>query len=95
MPLIGTFPVAAEPACRANPAEPPCRANEAAGQTKTKKNAKAIFTEVFDIGSPALINWKRRKREADVGSRFPDTTKFYFRKNFGGHWRGKAFAPKG
>jgi hypothetical protein len=49
MPLIGTFPVAAEPACRANPAEPPCRANETAGQAKATKNAKAIFTEVFDM----------------------------------------------
>jgi hypothetical protein len=39
--LIGTFPVAAEPAC--------C-ANEAAGEAKTTKNAKAAFTEVFDMG---------------------------------------------
>jgi hypothetical protein len=49
IPLIGTFPVAAEPACRANPPEPPCRANEAAGHAKTTKMAKAIFTEVFDM----------------------------------------------
>jgi hypothetical protein len=49
IPLIGTFPIAAEPAGRANPAEPPCRANEVAGQAKTTKNAKAIFTEVFDM----------------------------------------------
>src|SRR6266403_4953317 len=50
IPLIGTFPVAAEPADRGNPpiaAEPACpppcppRANEAAGQAKTTKNAKA------------------------------------------------------
>jgi hypothetical protein len=49
MPLIGTFPVAAEPACRANPAEPPCRANEVAGHATTTKSANAIFTEVFDM----------------------------------------------
>jgi hypothetical protein len=50
IPLIGTFPVAAEPAGRANPAEPPCCANEAAGAAKTKNNAKAIFTVVFGMG---------------------------------------------
>jgi hypothetical protein len=50
IPLIGTFPVAAEPAGRANPAEPPCRANEAAGAAKTNDNAKAIFTVVFGMG---------------------------------------------
>ena len=49
MPLIGTFPVAAEPACRASSAEPPCHANEAAGQAATTKSAKATFTEVFDM----------------------------------------------
>jgi hypothetical protein len=41
MPLIGTFPVAAEPALRAN---------EAAGVARTKDTAKAIFTEVFGMG---------------------------------------------
>jgi hypothetical protein len=45
-PLIGTFPVAAEPERRANAADSPCRANEAAGQAKTTNNARA--TEVFD-----------------------------------------------
>jgi hypothetical protein len=39
--VIGTFPVAAEPAC--------C-ANEATGDAKTTKIAKATFTEVFDTG---------------------------------------------
>jgi hypothetical protein len=48
IPLIGTFPVAAEPAGRANPAKP-C-ANEAAGAAKTNDNAKAIFTVVFGMG---------------------------------------------
>src|SRR5437868_4090158 len=38
------IPVAAEPACRANPAEPPCaRANDAAGEAKTIRNAKATL----------------------------------------------------
>src|ERR1700716_2617168 len=41
IPLIGTFPVAAEPAGRAN---------EAAGAAKTNENAKAIFTVVFGMG---------------------------------------------
>jgi hypothetical protein len=39
--VIGSFPVAAEPVCWAN---------EAAGTAKTTKNAKATFTEVFDMG---------------------------------------------
>ena len=43
MPLIGTFPVAAEPALRAN-----C-ANEAAGEARITKTAKATFAEVFDM----------------------------------------------
>jgi hypothetical protein len=43
--VIGTFPVAAAPAC--------C-ANEAAGEAKTTKNAKAIFTDVFDKGGAPL-----------------------------------------
>ena len=43
-PLIGTFPVAAEPALRAN-----C-ANEAVEVAKTRKNAKAIFSVVFGMG---------------------------------------------
>jgi hypothetical protein len=46
IPLIGTFPVAAEPARRANAADPPCRADEAAGQAKTTNSAKAA--KVFD-----------------------------------------------
>jgi hypothetical protein len=43
MPLIGTLPVAGDPALRAN-----C-ANEAAGVAKVTKTAKAIFAEVFDM----------------------------------------------
>ena len=39
--MIGTFPVAAEPACRAN---------KAAEKAKTTKKAKATFTDVFDTG---------------------------------------------
>ena len=50
MPLIGTFPVAAEPALRAN-----C-ANEAAGVARTTKIAKAIFAEVFDMASSTMID---------------------------------------
>jgi hypothetical protein len=50
VPLIGTFPVAAEPACRANPAEPPCpRENDGAGEANTISNAKATFTKVLDM----------------------------------------------
>jgi hypothetical protein len=64
IPLIGTFPVAAEPAGRGNPpiaAEPACpppcppRANEAAGQAKTTKNAKATFTDVLHMGGSSTI----------------------------------------
>jgi hypothetical protein len=51
IPLIGTFPVPAEPAARANPPCPPCppRANEAAGGVKTMDNAIAIFSALLDI----------------------------------------------
>ena len=61
IPLIGTFPIAPEPASRGNPpiaAEPACpppcppRANEAAGGVKTMNSAIAIFTEVLDMGTP-------------------------------------------
>jgi hypothetical protein len=61
IPLIGTFPIAPEPAGRENPpiaAEPACpppcppRANEAADGVKTMNNAIAIFTEALDIGAP-------------------------------------------
>jgi hypothetical protein len=45
MPLIGTFPVAAEPAPRAN-----C-AKEAAGVARTRKIANAILAEVFDMAN--------------------------------------------
>ena len=65
IPLIGTFPVPAEPAGRANapiaekPAcPPPCppRANEAAAGVKTISNAIATFTEALDIGSTTVIH---------------------------------------
>jgi len=36
-------------------AEPAGRANEAAAEAKTTKNAKATFTEVFDMGSSPMI----------------------------------------
>ena len=65
IPLIGTFPIAPEPADRENPptaAEPACpppcppRANEAAGGVKTRNNAIATFTEVLDMGSTIMIH---------------------------------------
>ena len=49
MPLIGTFPVPAEPAGRANPPCPP-RANEAAGGVKTTDNAIASFSALLATG---------------------------------------------
>ena len=61
IPLIGTFPIAPEPAGRGNPpiapkpaCPPPCppRANEAAGGVKIMNNAIATFTEVLDMGAP-------------------------------------------
>jgi len=68
IPLIGTFPVPAEPAGRANapmaakpacppPCPPPPRANEAAGGVKNTNNAMATFTEALDIGSATMIHW--------------------------------------
>jgi hypothetical protein len=77
IPLIGTFPVAAEPALRAN-----C-ANEAAEVAKTTKNANAIFTVVFGMGKLHYDSRGRRMREADVGSQSADTIKLKFRKAFG------------
>ena len=62
IPLIGTFPIAPEPAGRGNlpnadkPACPP-RANKAAGGVKTMNNAIATFTEVLDMGSTTMIHW--------------------------------------
>ncbi len=59
IPLIGTFPIAPEPAGRANPpiapkpaCPPPCppRANEAAGGVRIMNNAIATFTDVLDMG---------------------------------------------
>jgi len=77
IPLIGTFPAAAEPAFRPN-----C-AYEAAGVAKTTKNAKAIFTEVFGMGELHYGSLERRMREADVGSQSAGTIKLKFRKHFG------------
>jgi hypothetical protein len=48
MPLIGTFPAAAEPALRAN-----C-ANEAAGAAATARIAMAIVVEVIDMAALQL-----------------------------------------
>ena len=67
IPLIGKFPVPAEPAGRENaaiaekpacppPCPPPPRANEAAGGVKTMNNAIATFTEVLDTGSTTMIH---------------------------------------
>src|SRR5260370_37234296 len=78
IPLIGTFPIAAEPACRPNPP----RANEAAGEAKTKDNAIATFIEVFDMGELHCDSLERRMREADVGPQSADTIKLNFRKAF-------------
>ena len=64
IPLIGTFPIAPEPAGRGNPpiaAEPACpppcppRANEAAGAVKTMNNAIVAFTQVLDMGSAPIF----------------------------------------
>src|SRR5439155_2970538 len=60
IPLIGTFPIAPEPAGRGNPpiapkpaCPPPCppRANEAAGGVRIRNNAIATFTDVLDMGA--------------------------------------------
>jgi hypothetical protein len=59
MPLMGTFPM---------PAPPADRANEAAGVARTRKNAKVIFAEVFDKAKLHSGSLERRMREADVGS---------------------------
>jgi hypothetical protein len=76
IPLIGTFPIAPEPAC-----PPPCppRANEAAGGVKTMNNAIATFTEVLDMGSTTYDSLERRSRGAHVGSQTADTIKLNFR----------------
>ena len=44
--VIGTFPVVAEPAFRAN---------ETAGEANNAKNAKATVTEVIDMGSSIMV----------------------------------------
>jgi hypothetical protein len=51
IPLMGTFPIAPEPAGRANPPIAPL-AYEAVGEAKTTKNTKATFTDVFDMEAP-------------------------------------------
>lgn len=72
MPLIGTFPVPAEPAGRENapiaekpacpppcppPPPPPPRANETVGGVNTMNNAIATFMEVLGMGSTTMIHW--------------------------------------
>jgi hypothetical protein len=90
IPLIGTFPAAAEPAGRANPpiaAEPACppRANEAAGGVKTMNNAIATFTEVLDLDMGKFhVRFTRTPRDADVGPQSTDTIKFCFRHSIFG-----------
>ena len=83
IPLIGTFPVPAEPAARANPPCPPCppRANEAAGEAKTMATAIAIFSALLDIRKLPYDSLERRSREADVGSQSIDTTKLNFKQS--------------
>jgi hypothetical protein len=88
IPLIGTFPAAAEPALRAN-----C-ANEAAEVAKTTRNAKAIFTEVFGMGRLHYHSPGRRMRGADVGSQSADTIKLKFRKHSVRPFGQKVFALK-
>ena len=87
IPLIGTCPIAAEPAGRANPAiaaepacPPPCppRANEATGEANTMNNAIATFAVVLDMGKLHDDSLERRSREAHVGSQSADTTKLNF-----------------
>jgi hypothetical protein len=46
-----------------------------AGTAKTAKRTKAIFNEVFDMGSSTL----ERPVEPSVGTRSADTTKLNFR----------------
>src|SRR5437588_8682749 len=88
IPLIGTFPIAPEPAGRGKPpiaAEPACpppcppRANEAAGGVKTMNNAMATFTEVLDMRSALYDSVERRSREAYVGSQSAGPIKLNFR----------------
>jgi hypothetical protein len=79
IPLIGTFPVPAEPAARANPCEnppPPCppRANEAAGGARTIDNTKAIFNARSDIAK-LFSDSLRGSRERDVGFEIHDPIK--------------------
>jgi hypothetical protein len=83
IPLIGTFPVPAEPAARANPPCPPCppRANEAAGGVRTMDNAIAIFSALLDIRKLPYDSLEQRSREADVGSQSIDTTKLNFNQS--------------
>jgi hypothetical protein len=80
IPLIGTFPVPAEPAWRANPPCPP-RANEAAGGVKTMATAIAIFSALLDIRKLPYDSLEQRSREADVGSQSIDTTKLNFKQS--------------
>jgi hypothetical protein len=56
MPLIGTFPVPAEPAWRANPPCPP-RANAAAEGVNTIDNAIASFSALLATGKLHMIHW--------------------------------------
>jgi hypothetical protein len=83
IPLIGTFPVPAEPAARANPPCPPCppRANEAAGGVRTMDTAIAIFSALLDIRKLPYDSLEQRSREADVGSQSIDTTKLNFKQS--------------
>src|SRR6266404_1735270 len=83
IPLIGTFPIAPEPAGRANPPiapKPPCPppANEAAGAVRIMSNAIATFTDVLDMRSASTIHGNGRSREAHVASQSADAIKLNF-----------------
>src|SRR3979490_140834 len=59
IPLIGTFPVAAAPALRAN---------EAAGSARITNNAKVAFTGMFCMANLHFDFTGRRRRQVDLGS---------------------------
>ena len=82
--VMGALPVAAEPAC--------C-ANKAAGGTKTTKNAKATFTEVFDTESSLMDSLERRCVKPTLSLQPVDTIKLNFIKRSGTSFRILAGLP--
>lgn len=57
------------------------RANEAAGMARTTNDAKATFTEVFDMVAPLFT--RTPYLGADVGLQAAAAIKLYFREHFG------------